>query len=132
MRCRWGRDAGNELLEKIKVEKEQLIKEGKRVLRVVNDKLGSPTFTKDFAGNLMNVVKTEKYGLYHMTNKGTCSRFDIAVKIVDYLGLQNEVKIDPINSDQYPLPAPRADSEMENFLAIRKSLFLAYSSRSFC
>lgn len=88
------------------------LKEGRKKLRVVNDKFGSPTFTKDFAKNLMNVINTKRYGLYHMTNKGTCSRYDVAVKIVEFMGLKEKVKVNPITSDQFPLPAPRADSEM--------------------
>ncbi len=90
----------------------QQIKEGKKELRVVNDKFGSPTFTKDFANNLMNVIETGRYGIYHMTNKGSCSRYDIAVKIVEIFGLQKKVKVLPISSAEYPLPAPRARSEM--------------------
>ena len=90
----------------------QQLKEGKKELRVVADKFGSPTFTKDFAKNLMNVIQTNRYGLYHMTNQGTCSRHEIAVKIVEFMGLKKEVKVTPINSAQFPLPAPRADSEM--------------------
>lgn len=88
------------------------LKEGKKELMVVNDKFGSPTFTKDFAANLVKVIDTKRYGLYHMTNKGTCSRYDIAVKIVEYMGLKGTVTILPINSAQFPLPAPRARSEM--------------------
>ena len=90
----------------------QQIKEGKQELNVVADKFGSPTFTKDFANNLMNVVNTGRYGLYHMTNKGTCSRFDVAVKIVEFMNCKKTVKVNPINSAQFPLPAPRANSEM--------------------
>jgi dTDP-4-dehydrorhamnose reductase len=88
------------------------LKEGKRELKVVADKFGSPTFTKDFANNLMNVVNTKRYGLYHMTNKGTCSRYEIAVKVVEFMGLEGEVKISPVSSAEFPLPAPRARSEM--------------------
>ncbi|MBI4309143.1 MAG: dTDP-4-dehydrorhamnose reductase [Candidatus Omnitrophica bacterium] len=90
----------------------QQIKEGKTELRVVADKFGSPTFTKDFAGNLVALVKTGRYGLYHMTNRGSASRYDIAVKIVEYMGLKAKVTVVPINSAQFPLPAPRARSEM--------------------
>jgi len=88
------------------------LKEGKKELRVVADKFGSATFTSDFAKNLINVINTKKFGLYHMTNKGTASRYDIAVKIVEHMGLKDKVKVNPITSDQFPLPAPRADSEM--------------------
>lgn len=90
----------------------QQLKEGKTELRVVSDKFGSPTFTKDFARNLVELVKAGRYGLYHMTNKGSGSRHDIAVKIVELMGFKNKVTVSPINSAQFPLPAPRACSEM--------------------
>lgn len=90
----------------------QQLKEGKRELRVVADKFGSPTFTKDFAKNIMNVVNTERFGLYHMTNQGSCSRHEVALKIVEYMGLKDKVKVHAISSSEFPLPAPRADSEM--------------------
>jgi dTDP-4-dehydrorhamnose reductase len=90
----------------------QQLKEGKTELKAVADKFGSPTFTKDFAANLMNIVETDRYGIYHLANKGTASRFDIAVKIVEFMGLAGGVKVSPVGSDQFPLPAPRANSEM--------------------
>jgi len=88
------------------------LKRGQTELKVVADKFGSPTFTKDFAKNLMNIINTERYGLYHMSNKGACSRYEIAVKIVEFMGLKGIVKINPVNSAEFPLPAPRARSEM--------------------
>ena len=60
----------------------------------------------------MPVIHSGRFGLYHMTNKGACSRYDIAVKIVEFMGLKNQVKVIPINSAEYPLPAPRARSEI--------------------
>ncbi len=47
-----------------------------------------------------------------MSNKGTCSRYEIAVKIVEFMGLKGKVKINSVNSAEFPLPAPRAHSEM--------------------
>lgn len=88
------------------------LRQGKKELAAVTDKFGSPTFTKDFAANLMNIVNTKKYGLYHMVNNGVCSRYDIAVKIVQFIGLEDIVKVNPVTSDQFPLPAPRGRSEM--------------------
>ena len=90
----------------------QQLKEGKTELKVVADKFGSPTFTKDFAKNLVALVNTGRFGLYHMTNKGSGSRYDIAVKIVEFMGLKGKVDVTAINSAQFPLPAPRARSEM--------------------
>jgi dTDP-4-dehydrorhamnose reductase len=85
---------------------------GKKEINVVNDKLGSPTFARDFAKNLIPLIKTERYGLYHMANLGVASRFEIAVKIVEFMGLQGKVKVNPVSSEAFPLPAPRPRSEM--------------------
>ncbi len=92
------------------------LKNGEKLIRVVSDKFGSPSFTKDFAKNLLPLIATQRYGLYHMTNKGSASRYEIALKIVDLMGLSNTVKVEPINSAEFPLPAPRARSEaMRNY-----------------
>jgi len=92
----------------------QQLQEGRRELRVVSDKFGSPTFTKDFAANFMSVLDTKQFGLYHMANKGTCSRYDIALAVVELMGLRGRVEVVPIVSSQFPLPAPRPRSEMMN------------------
>ena len=86
--------------------------EGKKEIFAVDDKFGSPTFTMDFAKNLLPLIKTERYGLYHMANKGGASRFDIASKIVEFMDLNEKVRVNPVNSAEFPLPAPRPRSEM--------------------
>lgn len=82
----------------------------KDTLTVVNDKRGCPTFTKDFSECIIKIIKSGPYGLYHVTNEGSATRYDIACKIVEYLGKKNVV-VKPITSDSFPLPAPRPDSE---------------------
>jgi dTDP-4-dehydrorhamnose reductase len=81
------------------------------VLKVVNDKIGSPTYTVDFSRCLADLIETGYYGLYHCTNKGYGSRFDVAKKIVDFLG-RSDVTVEPVGSAYFPLPAARARSEM--------------------
>ena len=81
------------------------------VLKAVNDKIGSPTYTIDFSKCLSDLIETGYYGLYHCTNKGYCSRFDVAQKIVEILG-RTDVKVEPVSSAYFPLPAARARSEM--------------------
>lgn len=94
------------IVELLKTEKE---------IPVVTDKKGSPTFTRDFAKGIIELVSLERYGLYHMVNQGSCSRYEIAQKIVE-LTQKKGVTIKPITSDSFPLPAPRPDSEaLENF-----------------
>jgi len=82
----------------------------KDTLTVVEDKRGCPTFTKDFSECIIKIINLGRYGLCHVTNEGIASRYDIACKIVEYLGRQ-DVKVKPISSDAFPLPAPRPDSE---------------------
>lgn len=79
-------------------------------LKAVIDKVGSLTYTLDFSRCLTELIETERYGLYHCTNKGVASRFEIAKKIADYLG-KSDITIDEVTSAYFPLPAPRARSE---------------------
>lgn len=81
-------------------------------LRAVNDKIGSPTYTFDFSSCVAGLISTDFYGLYHCTNKGYCTRYDVAKKIIDLLGKSNEISVEPVSSAYFPLPAARARSEM--------------------
>lgn len=83
----------------------------KDVLTVVNDKRGCPTFTKDFSQAIIQIIKSDKFGLYHVTNSGWATRYDIACKITEFLG-RGDIIVKPISSDLFPLPAPRPDSEV--------------------
>jgi dTDP-4-dehydrorhamnose reductase len=76
---------------------------------VVDDKFGSITYANDLANGILKLIKTGKYGLYHLCNQGFTSRFDIAQEIARIKGFK--VKIHPICSAKFPLPAPRARSE---------------------
>lgn len=82
---------------------------GKRKLMAVSDKRGSPTYTLDFARNLMLLVETGQYGTYHMANHGTCSRDEMARKIAAVVGV--DAVVEPVPSSYFPLPAHRPDSE---------------------
>lgn len=93
----------------------RLIFEGKNTIRAVDDKLGSPTYGKDLLAGIRRLLDTEYYGLYHMVNKGCCSRYEVALKIRDALQ-RPDVGVVPVSSAYFPLPAPRARSEaMRNF-----------------
>ena len=97
----------------------QLCRERKE-LRVVDDKFGSPTFTADFASHMMTVVDSDRYGLYHLANNGTASRWEIATEIVKGLGKIGEIDVVPISSAEFPLPAPRPRSEMIQNLKLQQ------------
>ncbi len=93
----------------------KLILDGVNPLRVVNDKWGSPTYAKDLLHGIRQLIETGYYGLYHMVNRGCCSRYDVALTIREVLE-RPEIDVVPISSAFFPLPAPRARSEaMRNF-----------------
>lgn len=74
-------------------------------LRVVNDQFGSPTYTRDLAALLAQMIRTEKYGLYHATNEGFCSWFEFACTIFQESGI--DVNVLPVASESYPTAAKR-------------------------
>jgi dTDP-4-dehydrorhamnose reductase len=92
-------------------------------LRIVADQFGSPTYTADLAQAIFNLlaepakrVKEKRigdplYGIYHYSNKGQCSWYQFACEIVSLLNKEGEPikaeRILPINTEDYPLPAPR-------------------------
>ncbi len=80
-------------------------------IRVVDDQIGSPTYAKDLAVLLSDMIVTDRYGTYHATNEGTCSWYEFACAIMDQAGLPCQVL--PISSEQYPCLARRpANSRM--------------------
>lgn len=74
-------------------------------LRVVTDQVTSPTYARDLASHLVKLVETEKFGLYHIANRGYCSWHEFASTIVQLAGL--DTSVEPITSDQIPLKAKR-------------------------
>lgn len=74
-------------------------------IRVVDDQVGTPTYTEDLAVLLCNMISTEKYGVYHATNEGVCSWAQFASEIMKLS--DSETKIIPISSKEYPSPAAR-------------------------
>ena len=67
---------------------------------VVNDQIGTPTYTYDLARLLVDMVETEKYGYYHATNEGGyISWFDFAKEIYAQAGYSTQVK--PVSTAQY-------------------------------
>ena len=80
-------------------------------IRVVNDQFGSPTYTLDLARLLVDMVLTEKYGIYHATNEGTCSWYEYACAIFEEAGVK--VNVVPVTTEEYGAKASRpANSRM--------------------
>jgi dTDP-4-dehydrorhamnose reductase len=83
-------------------------------LRVVNDQFFSPTYTKDLAQKIAQLIETQYYGIFHITNSGMCSWFEFAEEILRLAGSQTPVI--PVTSDQYPQTARRPRySGLDNF-----------------
>jgi len=74
-------------------------------LNVVCDQIGSPTYTADLAPLLCDMIATEKYGIYHATNEGTCSWAEFAEEIFRLAG--KNVKVNHILSKDYSVKATR-------------------------
>lgn len=74
-------------------------------ITVVNDQYGSPTYTYDLARLLVDMVQTEKYGVYHATNEGFCSWYDFACAIFKEAGVK--VNVVPVTSAEYGAKANR-------------------------
>ena len=75
------------------------LKEGAKELNVVNDKLGTPTYTHDFAINVLKLIESEIWGLYNMVCEGMTGRFDVAKEMLKILKLENKVKLNSVDSD---------------------------------
>lgn len=72
---------------------------------VVADQVGSPTYTADLAKLLVDMVSTEKYGIYHAANEGVCSRAEFAKEI--FKQADRYVKVKHLATAEYPTKARR-------------------------
>ena len=81
-------------------------------LTVVDDQIGTPTYTFDLARLLADMIETDRYGRYHATNTGLCSWYEFACEIFRQAGMK--VKVSPVSSQEYPAKARRpANSRMD-------------------
>ncbi len=74
-------------------------------ITVVNDQFGSPTYTYDLARLLVDMVLTDKYGIYHATNEGICTWYEFACEIFRQAGVK--VEVEPVSAKQYQARAKR-------------------------
>lgn len=94
-----GKGGGNFVESMLKLAKE------KPVIRVVADQIVAPTYTYDLAVKIGQLIKTEHYGLYHVTNKGECSWYDFAKKIFELSGIK--VKVEAATTSEFNSNATR-------------------------
>jgi dTDP-4-dehydrorhamnose reductase len=87
-------------------------------LRVVDDQSGSPSYSEDVASHTMRMVEAGYRSTYHLTNSGSCTWYDLAVKALEFMGIQG-IAVTPVSTREFPRPAPRpansvlADSRLE-------------------
>ncbi|PFE00338.1 dTDP-4-dehydrorhamnose reductase [Bacillus cereus] len=83
----------------------QTLAQTKKELRVVYDQIGSPTYTKDLVCKTREIIQTNQYGTYHMSNRGECSWFEFATRIFQEMGA--DVKVIPVKTEEYGVKAER-------------------------
>lgn len=82
-------------------------------ITVVYDEVGTPTYTPDLAGGISELIETDYYGIYHLTNSGSCSWCEFARYIFEVAG--KDVKVVPVTAAEFARPAPRPSySVLEN------------------
>lgn len=92
------------------------LSEDRDELKVVNDQVGSPTFTVDLVDFISNIISSEKYGLYHFSNSGTCTWNEFAKEIFKIS--EKDITVLPISTEEFNAPASRPKfSVMRNYLA---------------
>ena len=89
------------------------IQNGATELYIVNDKLGTPTYTHDFSRNVKILIEKGKTGLFNMVCQGVTSRLEVTKEVIKQLGLSKEIDINGVSSDHFRKEyfAPRPDSE---------------------
>jgi len=89
------------------------LEKGGRPLRIVDDQWVTPTSTEELAARILELLDTERYGLYHMTNEGQCTWYEFAREIFSVVG--RAANLSPIDSQAYGAKARRpAYSVLEN------------------
>jgi dTDP-4-dehydrorhamnose reductase len=77
----------------------------REAIQVVNDQVLTPTYTVDLAQQIAAILATTRYGLFHMTNDGSCSWYEFALRIFQLAGV--DADLTPTTSDLYKTPAIR-------------------------
>lgn len=81
-------------------------------LTVVYDEVGTPTYTPDLAEAIGKLIETDYYGIYHITNSGSCSWCEFAKYIFEIAGV--DVKVTPVTASEFARPAPRPSYSVLN------------------
>ena len=92
-----GPDKDKKFVQKIMKQ----IKDKNNELFIVDDKLGTPTYTHDFAKNVKLLIEKEYWGLYNMVCGGVTGRYEVAVELVNALGLDKDIIVTPVDSNYW-------------------------------
>lgn len=99
------------------------IKDGKNTLNVVDDKLGTPTYTFDFAENAKIILENQIWGLYNLVCQGTTGRYEVAQEILSILNLETKIQLNKVDSsyfkDEYYAPRPPSERLINKKLQLR-------------
>ena len=74
-------------------------------ITVVYDEVGTPTYTPDLAYGISQLIETDLYGIYHLTNSGSCSWCEFAKYIFEIAGL--DINVVPVTASEFSRPTPR-------------------------
>lgn len=77
------------------------IKTGKTTLNIVNDKLGTPTYTRDFVNNVKLLFENNKRGLFNMVCEGATGRLEVAKELIKILKLNKNIIINEVSSEYF-------------------------------
>ncbi|QRF24368.1 dTDP-4-dehydrorhamnose reductase [Alicyclobacillus sp. TC] len=89
----------------------------REVVRVVDDQIGSPTYTRHLAAALLALSEQDVYGIYHLTGGGHCSWYEFAAEIFRLARLP--ARLEPCSTIEFPRPAPRPAYSVLDNLAFR-------------
>lgn len=85
-------------------------------ISVVNDQVGSPTYSVDLAEAIAGLITEPAYGTYHITNSGACSWYEFALEIFRQAGIE-QIKVKPITTEELNRPATRPRySVLDNYI----------------
>lgn len=124
LRSGWAMGGGPAIDKKFINKVFQQIESGATTLYGITDIYGTPTFTKDFAQTMRNIIESKcEYGIYHSSGYGRASRFDVLREFIRFLNLERFIELVPMAyneyHDKFPLQCPYTKSEVLSIEKIR-------------
>ncbi|MGX8832919.1 dTDP-4-dehydrorhamnose reductase [Amedibacillus sp. YH-ame6] len=118
IRIAWvfGKNGNNFIKTMLRLGKER------GAVSVVDDQIGSPTYTFDLAKLVVDMIQTDKFGTYHATNEGISSWYEFACEIFKQAGM-SEVEVTPVDSSAFPAKAKRPNNSRMNKTELDKHGF---------